>query len=95
MAGEFHVTAVEGSDRYFLFERDGIVALAERGETGFGRPGSPGIIVDRGFAALVWRGDRGFFVAHDFEQSATPEQIEQVRRFSADLEVRLREVNAL
>ena len=30
MPGEFHVSAVEGSERYFLFERDGIVALAER-----------------------------------------------------------------
>jgi hypothetical protein len=94
MPGEFHVTAVEGSDRYVMFERDGIVALAERGESGFSRPGSPGIVGEQGFATLVWRGAQAFFVARDFEQPATAEQIETVRRFSADLEERLRQLSA-
>ena len=93
MAGEFHVTAVEGSDRYVLFERDGIVALAERSETGFGRPGSAGIVGEQGFAALVWRGAQAFFVARNFEQPATAEQIDSVRQFSADLEERLPELS--
>lgn len=94
MPGEFHVSPVEGSERYFLFERDGIVALAERTESGFGRPGSPGIVSEQGFATLIWRGERAYFVAHDFERPATAEQVESIRQFSADLEEQLRNLMA-
>ncbi|HLJ16004.1 MAG TPA: hypothetical protein VKV15_16010 [Bryobacteraceae bacterium] len=94
MNGDFHAVPVPGSDRYVLFERAGFVALAERKENGFGRPGSAGILTEHGFAVLVWRGQQPMFVARNFEQPATPEQVESLRRFSAELEDHLRGAGA-
>ena len=70
---------------YYVFERDGFVALVERTADGFGGIGSAGILTGNGFAAWVRRGARSYFVAKDFEQEAGPEQVEALRRFSADL----------
>ena len=70
---------------HFIFTRDGFVAFVERRAEGFGNIGAPGLMTERGFAALIWRGDRGFFVARGFEQAASPEQVQQIRSFAADL----------
>lgn len=70
---------------HFIFTRDGFVAFVERREDGFGNIGAPGLMTERGFAALVWRGDRGFFVARGFEQAASAEQVRAIRAFSVDL----------
>jgi hypothetical protein len=70
---------------HYVFERDGFVALVERTTDGFGGVGSPGILTGNGFAALVRRGKRSYFIAKNFEQEARPEQVEALRRFSADL----------
>ncbi len=70
---------------HYVFERDGFVALVERTPEGFGGIGSAGILTGSGFAALIRRGDRSYFVARGFEQEAQPEQAEALRRFSADL----------
>ena len=74
---------------HYVFERDGFVALVERTPTGFGGVGSAGILTGQGFAALVQRGDRSYFVAKNFEQEAEPEQVNALRRFSADLKAAL------
>lgn len=74
---------------HFIFERDGFVAFVERrvdsAESPFGNIGAPGLMTERGFAALLWRGDRGCFVARGFEQPASPEQVEKIRSFATDL----------
>jgi hypothetical protein len=70
---------------HYVFERDGFVALVERTPDGFGGIGSAGILTGKGFAALVHRGTRSYFVAKDFEQQAQPEQVAALKRFSADL----------
>ena len=70
---------------HYIFERDGLVALVSRKDDGFGGAGSPGLLTEQGFAALVWRGERAWFVAHGFSQPATDEQTANVRRFSRDL----------
>ncbi len=76
---------------YFVFERDGFVALVERTkEDGFGRIGSAGLLTDHGFAALIHRGNGAFFVTKGFEQAATAEQVEKLRRFAEDLEAAIR-----
>ena len=75
---------------YFVFERDGYVSLVERTETGFGRIGASGLLVERGFAALVWRGGDAWFVAKGFEERATEDQVVKLRSFAADLENALR-----
>ena len=70
---------------HYVFERDGFVALVERAPDGFGGIGSAGILTGNGFAALIHRGDRSYFVAKNFEQEARPDQVEALQRFSLDL----------
>ena len=70
---------------HYVFERDGFVALVERTPDGFGGIGSPGILTGKGFAALIHRGDRSYFVAKNFEQQAQPDQVAALQRFSRDL----------
>ena len=74
---------------HYVFERDGFVALVERTSTGFGGVGSAGILTGKGFAALVQRGDRSYFIAKNFEQQAEPDQVNALRSFSADLKAAL------
>jgi len=83
-AGIQLLPAVEIST-HFVFERDGFVALVERAADGFGGVGSAGILTGAGFAALIRRGERSYFVARNFEQEARQEQVESLRRFSSDL----------
>jgi hypothetical protein len=79
---------------HFIFERDGFVALVERraepAETPFGNIGSSGLMTERGFAALVWRGEQAVFTGKGFEQPASDDQVRQIRRFAADLAGALR-----
>jgi hypothetical protein len=75
-----------GVTSHYILERDGFVAFVERKGDDFGNIGAPGLMTEKGFAALIWRGGQGFFVAHGFEQAATDEQVEKIRSFSGDLE---------
>ena len=75
---------------HYVFERDGFVALVERTPEGFGGIGSAGILTGNGFAALIQRGQRSYFVARNFEQKATGKQVVALRGFSADLKSALR-----
>jgi hypothetical protein len=70
---------------HFIFQRDGFVALVERRGDGFGGIGSAGLLVDAGLAPLVWRGGEAYFVARGFERAATAEEVQALRKFSADL----------
>jgi len=70
---------------HFILERDGFVAFVERREESFGNIGAPGLMTEKGFAALIWRGDQAFFVARGFEQQASSEQVEKIRAFASDL----------
>jgi hypothetical protein len=76
---------------YFILERDGFVAFVERREQAFGKIGTPGLMTERGFAALIWRGDQPFFVGKGFEQPASPEQVQSIRSFASDLTIALSE----
>jgi hypothetical protein len=71
---------------HYILERDGFVAFVERKGDDFGNIGAPGLMTEKGFAALVWRGGRAFFVARGFEQAATDDQVEKIRDFADDLE---------
>jgi hypothetical protein len=71
---------------HYIFTRDGFAALVERRTDGsFGGIGGTGILMEQGLAPFVVRGSKFFFVARGFEQEATPDQVESVKRFSADL----------
>ena len=83
-AGIQMLPAVEIATHY-VFERDGFVALVDRTPEGFGGIGSAGILTGNGFAALIKRSRGSYFVARNFEQEASEEQVAALRRFSADL----------
>ncbi len=74
---------------HFIFTRDGFVALVERRGDAFGGVGSAGLLMEQGLAPLVWRGAKALFVSRGFEQEATAEEIEKLKRFSADLKAAL------
>jgi hypothetical protein len=75
-----------GVTSHFILERDGFVAFVERKGDDFGNIGAPGLMTEKGFAALVWRSGRACFIARGFEQPATDEQVEKIRAFADDLE---------
>ena len=74
---------------HFVVERDGFVALVKRVGDDFGEAGSPGLLTEQGFAALVWRGGRPFFVAKNLDLPANRGQVEGLRRFGEDLKTAL------
>ena len=74
---------------HFIFTRDGFVSLVERRGEGFGGIGSAGLLIGQGYAPLVWRGPRAFFVARGFEQEASADEVEKLKHFSADLKAAL------
>ena len=47
--------------------------------------GSTGMMTEQGLAYLVWRDGRPYLAAKGGETPATPEQVETIRKFSADL----------
>ena len=78
-----------GLTSHFVFERNEFICLVERSGDGFGHIGAPGLMTVQGFAALVWRGNDGWFVGKGFEQPATATQVDDVRAFAADLRAAL------
>ena len=72
-------------DSHFILERDGFVSFVERRENSFGNIGTAGLMTERGFAALIWRGDQPFFVGKGFEQPASPGEVQKIRAFASDL----------
>ncbi len=81
---------IESFQTHYVFSRDGFAALVERAGDGFGAIGSAGLVTEAGFAALVWRGGRPFFVSRGHEQPATDHDVERLRAFAADLERAIR-----
>jgi hypothetical protein len=75
---------------HFVLERDGFIALVERRGEAFGKVGAPGLLMEKGMAQLVWRGDAAFFVAKGWERVADAEEVAALRAFGADLEKILR-----
>ena len=75
---------------HYVFARDGFASLVEKRERGFGNIGTPGMVTEKGFAALLWRGKRGVFVGRGFEVFATDEQVAAIRSFDRDLNEALR-----
>jgi hypothetical protein len=75
-----------GVQSHFILERDGFVAFVERKGDAFGNIGAPGLMTEKGFAALVWRRGKAYFIARGLEQPATDQQVEKIRAFADDLE---------
>ena len=75
---------------HYVFARDGFASLVEKRDGGFGNVGTPGMVTEQGFAALLWRDGQGVFVGRGFEQPATEEQVAAIRAFDRDLNDALR-----
>lgn len=74
---------------HFVFERDGCVVLVERSGGGFGSIGSPGLLTERGFMALVERDGTVYFVHKSEERKALPAEAAAARRLLNDLKIAL------
>jgi hypothetical protein len=85
VAAGIQILPAHSIENYFIFERDGFVALVERRENGFGRIGTPGLLTENGPAPLVWRRGSAYFVAKGLAKEASAEQVEAIRRFGEDL----------
>lgn len=86
VAANIRILPINPSPKHVVFERSGFVALVEKREDGFGEIGSAGMLVEKGFSSLIWRGGDPYFVAKGFEQPATVEQVDQLRAFQKDLQ---------
>lgn len=75
---------------HYVFARDGFAALVEKRDGAFGNIGTPGLVTENGFAALMWRGETAIFVGRGFENPATPDQVAAIRAFDRDLNEALR-----
>jgi hypothetical protein len=84
-AADIRLLPVPEIETYFVLERGGYMALVERTPDGFGRIGSAGLLTEKGFAALVWRGPQPFFAGKEYERAAGPEEVAELRAFQADL----------
>ena len=80
---------------HFVLERNGFVALIQRTEHGFGNIGAPGLLTPRGFAALVWRGEKAVFAAKGFETPASEEQVKDLREFARDVETAINQARKI
>jgi hypothetical protein len=74
-----------GIQTHFVFERDGCAVLVERRADGFGAPGGPGLLTESGFAALVERDLKPWFIGKLERREATPEEAAAARKLFTDL----------
>lgn len=77
-------------NHYFFVARGSCAALIEHRDYGVRRVGASGFLSERGLAMLVWRGPSPFLVVKDWNRPATPEEVEALRTFSADVREALR-----
>ncbi len=82
----FEILPMADLSAYYVIARGPFVAMVERREDGsFGRSGNPGKLGKRGFALFVRKGEGAIFAAKGHEEIATPEEVEAVRVFAAEL----------
>jgi hypothetical protein len=67
-----------------MYVRDNCMAAVGGSNPGMNL-GSTGMMTEQGVAYLVWRDGQPYLAAKGSETRATPEQVETIRRFSADL----------
>lgn len=70
---------------HFVLERNGCAVLVERREEGFGAIGSPGALSEKGFAALVTRDGRDWFIGKDESREAAAGEAADARNLYRDL----------
>jgi hypothetical protein len=84
-SAEIQILPVPEIASHFVLERKGCVVLAERLEDGFGAIGSPGALSEKGFAALVQRDGRDWFIGRNESREATETEADEARGLYRDL----------
>ncbi len=84
-AAEIQILPIAEIASHFVLARHGCVVLVERRADGFGAVGSPGAISDKGFAALVQRDSRDWFVGKNETREATDVEAAEARRLYREL----------
>jgi hypothetical protein len=84
-ASRIQILPVPEIASHFVLERNGCVVLVERREDGFGAIGSPGALSDQGFAALVQRDGRDWFIGRNESREATESEAAEARGLYRDL----------
>ena len=77
------------SPQYNMFTRGCCVALVTFGAGAATGIGSSGMMTETGLAFLVWREGRPYLAAKGRETPASPEQVDEVEKFSVDLKCAL------
>ncbi|MEZ5353965.1 MAG: hypothetical protein R2762_15105 [Bryobacteraceae bacterium] len=86
LAGQgFEAFPLGHSGRHICFARDPFAALVEVGEISC-RVGAAGRITPQGIAVLMWREGAAWFTAKGYQQAASEEDVELLRKFQSDLE---------
>ena len=70
---------------HFVLEREGCVVLVERRGEGFGALGSPGVLIEGAFAALVMRGGKDWLVGKNTSREAAGAEASAARRLYRDV----------
>ena len=70
---------------YFVLEREGCVVLVERRGEGFGAVGSPGVLLEGGFAALVSRDGKDWLIGKGETRAPSGGEASAARRLYRDL----------
>jgi hypothetical protein len=92
MAAGIELVPFDGITSHYVLARGGFVSLVEKRAGGFGNIGAPGIMTEKGFACLVWRGPDAVFVAKGLEQAASADQVAGLRQFGDDLKAAIHAV---
>ena len=87
---KLQISVVAEGAEYSMFARDHCLGVAGW-RSGRASIGSTGLALEQGLAYLLWRGDDPVLVGRGFETAGTPEQVERIRKFSADLHAALDE----
>jgi len=81
------IASLQQATGYVLFTRNNCAAFAHQQAGGLSL-GSSGIMTAAGFAFLVWHDGQAFLRTHGGnEVPATPEQVQEIQRFSEDLKI--------
>jgi hypothetical protein len=83
--GSSGIQLISETGSHYVLARGNLVALVERTATGYGSIGGAGVWTEGGLAYLVWREGQAWLAGKGFERRAEEEEVEAVRRFSADL----------
>ncbi len=80
-------TVASQNPRFFMVHRQQILCLVEVATL---QPGSPMLMTENGFATLVWKENRPCLSGRGFEETASQQQLDELKNFTRELSEILR-----